>query len=93
MAGNRKEVKTLYDLYHHLDVGKNVLHDADNFTILNLNEVGFDLPYQSEPFRPNYFSFLFVKEGKGAYTIDEQSFEVEAQSIYFTNPSNFRTFG
>lgn len=93
MKGNRKEVKSLYDLYHQLDVGRDVLSNADIFTILNLSDVGFDLPYQSEPFRPDYFSFLFVKEGKGAYTIDEQSFHVEAQSIYFTNPSHYRTFG
>lgn len=93
MVENRKEVKTLYDLYHQLNVGENLLNSSEIFTILNLTEVGFDLPYQSEPFRPNYFSFLFIKEGKGAYTIDEQSFEAEAHSIYFTNPSNYRTFG
>ncbi len=93
MEENRKEVRSLYDLYHQLNVGGNFLAGPEIFNILNLVDVGFDLPYQSEPFRPNYFSFLFVKNGTGAYSIDEQTFEVNPHSIYFTNPSNYRTFG
>lgn len=65
---------------------------TEGFTIFNLKEIGFKLPYQSASFRPNFFSFLFVKEGKGQYCIDEHSFDVEPHSIYFTNPSNYRTF-
>lgn len=93
MERNNKEVGSLYDLYLQLNVSGNLLPNPDVFTILNLVDVGFDLPYQSEPFRPNYFSFLFVKDGVGAYTIDEQTFHVDPYSIYFTNPSNYRTFG
>lgn len=70
----------------------NLFDLTEGFTIFNLNEIGFKLPYKSRSFRPNFFSFLFVKEGKGQYCIDEHSFEVEPRSIYFTNPSNYRTF-
>ena len=41
---------------------------------------------------PTQFFFSCSKNGSGRYTIDEQSFEVEPHSIYFTNPSNYRTF-
>jgi AraC family transcriptional activator of pobA len=63
------------------------------FTIHNLVDTDFNLPYYSKPFRPNYFSFLFVKNGVGEYSIDDQTFKVNPGAIYFTNPSNYRTFG
>ena len=40
----------------------------------------------------SFFSFLFVKKGSGQYTIDDHHFLAEPGSIYFTNPSNYRTF-
>ena len=46
--------------------------------------------YQPETFF--LFSFLFVKKGSGQYTIDDHHFLAEPGSIYFTNPSNYRTF-
>lgn len=93
MAKKFHEVHTLYDLYQVLKIDGDLLPDTEGFTIHNLADIKFDLPYKSEPFRPNYFSFLFVKDGRGAYTIDEQTFIVDPFSIYFTNPSNYRTFG
>lgn len=93
MGDNTKEVRSLYDLYRQLNVSSDLLPSSEIFDILNLVDVGFELPYRSEPFRPNYFSFLFVKSGNGIYTIDEHTFQVESNSIYFTNPSNYRTFG
>ncbi|WP_353185711.1 AraC family transcriptional regulator [Parapedobacter lycopersici] len=93
MEENRKQVKSLYELYQRLHLGTGLVPGLENFAILNLKDVGFALPYRSKPFRPDYFSFLFVKAGRGAYTIDNQSFEVAPQAIYFTNPSNYRTFG
>ena len=92
MASQQKEVRSLKELYHQLHVDNGLHLSLENFVILNLAEVGFELPYQSSPFKPDYFSFLFVKDGKGAYTIDEKTFNVQPGSIYFTNPSNYRTF-
>ncbi|RAJ91053.1 AraC-like DNA-binding protein [Larkinella arboricola] len=92
METDIKEVKTLYDLYRQLNVSGNLVQSSEVFTIHNLVDIGFKLPYRSQPFRPNYFSFLFVKNGVGAYTIDDQTFHAEPYSIYFTNPSNYRTF-
>lgn len=86
------ESSSLLQLYKALNLPIDLFDLAEGFTIFNLHEVGFNLPYQSASFRPNFFSFLFVKQGKGQYCIDEHHFEVEPHSIYFTNPSNYRTF-
>lgn len=86
------DVKSLYELYQHLDLPVDWIESVEGFTIYNLKYIGFKLPYKSPAFRPEYFSFLFVKDGNGQYTIDEHSFHVEPNSLYFTNPSNFRTF-
>lgn len=92
MKNESPEAKSLYELYLHLGLPVDLIQPSEAFTILNLKDINFTLPYQSPSFRPDYFSFLFVKDGKGKYTIDEHSFTVEPHSIYFTNPSNYRTF-
>ncbi|MDO5609122.1 MAG: AraC family transcriptional regulator [Capnocytophaga sp.] len=92
LVNDNPEVKSLYDLYQLLNLRVGLVQTSENFTIHNLKNVGFKLPYQSPSYRPDYFSFLFIKNGFGSYTIDEQTFEIKPQSIYFTNPSNYRTF-
>ena len=92
MKNDNPETKSLYDLYRHLNLPVDLIQTLEGFTILNLKDIGFEVPYQSPSFRPYYFSFLFIKDGIGKYTIDEHSFQVTPHSIYFTNPSNYRTF-
>jgi len=92
MKKDNPEAKSLYDLYRHLNLPVDLIQTTEGFAILNLKDVGFEVPYQSPSFRPDYFSFLFIKDGFGKYTIDEQSFQTKPHSIYFTNPSNYRTF-
>ncbi|WP_245600532.1 AraC family transcriptional regulator [Flavobacterium daejeonense] len=86
------QAKSLNELYGYLGLPTKGIQTSEGFTIHNLKDTGFNLPYESPSFRPDYFSFLFVKDGTGKYTIDDHSFEVEQGTIYFTNPSNFRTF-
>ncbi len=90
-AGNI-ESNSLFELYTALQLPVDLFDLTAGFTIFNLNEIGFKLPFVSSSYRPNFFSFLFVSDGKGRYTIDDQTFEVVPHSIYFTNPSNYRTF-
>lgn len=67
--------------------------DSDtDFTIHNLKEFQPVLPFKSIGFRPNYFSFLFVKNAKGKYTTDNLTFDPAAGTIYFTNPGHFKSF-
>lgn len=89
---NNRKTKSLYDLYQYLELPLDVLQASKGFTIHNLKHTGFKLPYQSPSFRPDYFSFLFIKDGNGKYTIDDYTFEVNPHTVYFTNPGNYRTF-
>ncbi len=86
--------KTIYDLYKNSGLSIDSRDPSKmGFAILNLKEVNFELPYESPVYRPDFYSFLFVKDGIGHYSIDGQSFESKPGTIYFTNPSNYRTFG
>jgi AraC-like DNA-binding protein len=92
MANDKLNVRTLRELYQQLDLPVDYLEVESGFTIHHLEETFKDLPFRSEPFRPNYFSFLFIKSAFGHYTIDDQRFEVTSDTVYFTNPGNYRIF-
>lgn len=77
------------DLYHAIGIP---FKQEDQFSMNNLLDLHRDIPYQSEVFRTNYYSFIFVKYGKGSYTTDNQTFEYASQSIYFTNPGHIKAF-
>lgn len=77
------------DLYSAL--GMPIEQDA-SFTINNLLDIHRSIPYKSPVFRTNYYSFIFVKKGKGNYTTDEQTFDYEDRTIYFTNPGHLKAF-
>ncbi|HKZ66225.1 MAG TPA: helix-turn-helix domain-containing protein [Chitinophagaceae bacterium] len=84
--------KTLYDLYKTLGLPVDLVDPKSGFTIHNLKNTITAFPFKSIPYRPNYFSFIFVKEAYGKYTIDEMNFTIEPGTIYFTNPGNYRIF-
>lgn len=92
MVNDNFKVKSLYDLYKLLNLRLDLIDASQGFTVHNLKDVGFTVPYQSPSYRPDFFSLLFVKNGAGKYTIDEHTFDIKPSSIYFTNPSNYRTF-
>ncbi len=92
MAHDNITVRTLHELYKQLGLSTDSLEAESGFTIHYLEETFKDLPFRSEPFRPNYFSFLFIKSAFGHYTIDDQRFEVTSNTVYFTNPGNYRIF-
>lgn len=84
--------KTLHDLYAHMGLSVDQVDPKSGFTVHYLQDTFTQLPFRSEPFRPDYFSFLFIKEGLGRYTIDDQAFDIKPGTVYFTNPGNYRTF-
>lgn len=92
MANNNINVRTLRELYEQLGLSIDYLEEESGFTIHYLEQTFKDLPFCSEPFRPNYFSFLLIKSALGFYTIDDQRFEVTSETVYFTNPGNYRIF-
>ncbi|MEM9719288.1 MAG: AraC family transcriptional regulator [Bacteroidota bacterium] len=91
MAGKKDihQYETLADLYQ--DLGIKIRQKAE-FTIENVREVHQTIPYKSPIFRTNYYSFVFVKNGRGNYTTDDQTFEYTSRTIYFTNPGHLKGF-
>jgi AraC family transcriptional regulator, transcriptional activator of pobA len=83
---------TLYDLYARMGLPLDCVKSKSGFTIHYLKETFKELPFASIGYRPDYFSFLFVKDAHGKYTVDEMTFAIEPGMVYFTNPGNFRTF-
>lgn len=85
-------VKDLHELYESMGLPLDPVDASSGFTIHYLQETFTQFPFTSVPFRPNYFSFLFIQEAYGQYTIDDQRFEVKPGTVYFTNPGNYRVF-
>lgn len=63
-----------------------------DFTIHFLPDIHSKTPFKSPVFRADYFSFVFIKEGSGNYTIDDKTFSFASQTIYFTNPGHIKSF-
>ncbi|UNZ00240.1 AraC family transcriptional regulator [Zhouia spongiae] len=77
------------DLYNALKIP---IEQSNQFSMNNLLEIHKTIPYKSPVFRTNYYSFIFIKNGKGNYTTDEQTFEYGSGTIYFTNPGHIKSF-
>ena len=80
---------SIADLYRALNLP--IEQDMD-FTIHSLKEIHPEVPFTSPTFRANYYSFVFVKDGRGTYTTDQQVFPTEPGTIYFTNPGHIKAF-
>ena len=80
---------SIADLYKSLDLP--FQQDTD-FTIHFKPELFQQIPFQSPIYRADYFSFGFVKDGAGSYTIDEKKFSFNSRTIYFSNPGHIKSF-
>jgi AraC family transcriptional activator of pobA len=82
----------LKEQYLHFGLPADCIDDKTDFVIHNLKDIHKILPYQSLVFRPNFFSFVFVKDGSGKYTTDELVFDTVPGTIYFTNPGHYKSY-
>jgi AraC family transcriptional activator of pobA len=82
---------TLLKQYAHFGLPTEGIDDKTDFTIHNLRDIHPELPFKSPVFRPNFFSFLFVKDGRGKYTTDNLTFDSSPGTIYFTNPGHYKS--
>lgn len=92
MSSKNLVVKTLNELYELMGIPHSMVDHTSGFTILYLQDQFKELPISSIPFRPNFFSFAFIKDAFGNYTIDDLHFKMAPGTVYFTNPGNFRKF-
>jgi AraC family transcriptional regulator, transcriptional activator of pobA len=77
------------DLYKSLNLP---LEQEIDFTIHFKPDILHQIPFKSPIFRANYFCFVFVKDGSGFYTIDENRFPFSSRTIYFTNPGHIKSY-
>jgi AraC family transcriptional regulator, transcriptional activator of pobA len=77
------------DLYKSLNLP---LEQEIDFTIHFKPDILQQIPFKSPVFRADYFCFVFVKEGSGSYTIDENKFPFSSRTIYFTNPGHIKSY-
>ena len=82
---------TLYDQYVAQGLPLGNLNEHTQFTIHSLKDILTSLPFQSEVYKPNFFSFVFVKDANGRYTTDDHVFKTEPYMIYFTNPGHYKS--
>jgi len=80
---------TISDLYKSLNLP---IEQEMDFTIHFLPDIHSKIPFKSPVFRAEYFSFVFIKNGSGNYTIDDKKFSFDSQTIYFTNPGHIKSF-
>lgn len=84
-----KHYSKVHQLYQ--DLGIPISQDSE-FSIHSLLEIHGSESYKSPVFRANYYSFVFIKKGRGNYTIDNQIFEYKDRTVYFTNPGHLKAF-
>jgi len=80
------------DLYLHTDLPIDNIDERTDFAIHDLKDIHTVFPYSSPVFRPNFFSFVFVKDAYGRYTTDDQEFETVPGTVYFTNPGHYKSY-
>lgn len=84
---------TLRDQYRDMGLSTDLMDTDADFTIFRLADAfGDQLPFTSPLHRLNFFVFVFVKQGKGVYTIDEHTFSLQPGTVYFTNPGHLRSY-
>ncbi|MEM9678719.1 MAG: AraC family transcriptional regulator [Bacteroidota bacterium] len=85
-----KSYNRLSELYDNEAVGNTITQDSD-FTIHKLETV-HDKAVESPVFRANYYSFVLIRQGETAYTIDGIEFLTKPNTLYFTNPGHLKSF-
>ncbi len=80
---------TLSNFYQALGIP---FSQEEEFTIHLTDRLRQQYPNQSPLFRANYYTFVIIKDGYGRYMLDNQTFNTQPQTIYFTNPGHIKRF-
>ena len=89
MSDAIKTYNSMSELY--ASFGGKLEQDVD-FTIHRNEELFPDFPFKSPLFRTSFYSVLILREGRGRYLVDDQSYVTRGNIIYFTNPGHVKGF-
>ena len=77
--------KDFKEVHNQLGMENAISNYDEGFAMYNLKDFGYQAPYTSSVFRPNYFVFLFVKQGKGTWMSSKKKYDLIPNTINFTN--------
>jgi AraC family transcriptional regulator, transcriptional activator of pobA len=89
MSDAIKTYNSMSELY--ASFGGKLEQDVD-FTIHRNEELYPNFPIKSPLFRTSFYSVLILREGRGRYLVDDQSYVTCGNIIYFTNPGHVKGF-
>ncbi|WP_226889758.1 helix-turn-helix domain-containing protein [Nostoc sp. MG11] len=89
MSDTIKTYDSMSELY--ASFGGKLEQDVD-FTIHRNEELSPNFPIKSPLFRTSYYTVLILREGRGRYLVDDQSYVTRDNTIYFTNPGHVKGF-
>jgi AraC family transcriptional regulator, transcriptional activator of pobA len=89
MSNAIKTYNSMSELY--ASFGGKLEQDVD-FTIHRNEELFPNFPVKSPLFRTSFYSVLILREGRGRYLVDDQSYVTRGNIIYFTNPGHVKGF-
>lgn len=89
MSDAIKTYNSMSELY--ASFGGKIEQDVD-FAIHRNEELSPNFPIKSPLFRTSYYTVLILREGRGRYLIDDQSYVTRENTIYFTNPGHVKGF-
>lgn len=75
----------------HASMGRKLEQEID-FTVHRTEEIHSQFPVKPPLFRTNFYSILIVRKGRGSYIIDDQSYLVQDNTTYFTNPGHVKGY-
>lgn len=64
-------------------------YNSENFSFLELHEIGIKLPLQSPTFRPDFYNLFIIIDGRGTYYIGNKEIEITSNKIIISRPESF----
>ncbi len=64
-------------------------YNSENFSFIELHEIGIKLPLQSPTFRPDFYNLFIIIDGCGTYYIGNKEIEITSNKIIISRPESF----
>ena len=68
------------------------LPDSEEVFVADLKESFTELPHRSIVFRPNHFTFLLCKDGRGKFVSNDITFPIVPGTVFISRPGQYRSW-